>query len=113
MVIPLQWAVHMDAERWPQPEHFRPERFIDEPTGEFRVPDGAGFLPFQTGKRACVGEELAHMMLFTFSAGILQAFRLRCDATAALNMAGECGITLAPPGCEIEFVPRRNDEDDR
>lgn len=105
MVIPLQWAVHMNPDRWPEPERFQPERFLDAVTGEFRIPDGAGFMPFQSGKRACVGEELAHMMLFTYAAGILCEFRLKCVENASvINMGGDCGITLTPPKCEIEFI---------
>lgn len=102
MVIPLQWAVHMNPSDWPQPECFRPERFICEQTGDFRAP--AAFLPFQSGKRMCPGDELARMMLFEYGGRIVHAFRLRCAASA--SVAGECGITLTPPrGHEIAFEP--------
>lgn len=47
MVIPLQWAVHMDHKIFPEPEKFKPERFIDE-NGQFCKPEA--FIPFQLGK---------------------------------------------------------------
>lgn len=50
MVIPLQWAIHMDPSRWGDPQEFRPERFIGEDGAVLR-PDG--FIPFQTGELLC------------------------------------------------------------
>lgn len=47
MVIPLQWAVHMDPRYWPRPEEFDPARFLDS-EGRFFRPDA--FIPFQTGR---------------------------------------------------------------
>lgn len=46
MLIPLQWAVHMDATAWTDPEKFDPDRFISE-AGSFTCPPQ--FIPFQTG----------------------------------------------------------------
>ncbi|KAL1140656.1 hypothetical protein AAG570_000586, partial [Ranatra chinensis] len=47
MVVPLQWAVHMDPKVWPQPQVFSPYRFINE-QGQFFKPES--FMPFQSGK---------------------------------------------------------------
>lgn len=47
MVVPLQWAVHMDEKLWTEPEEFNPFRFLDETGGYVRK---EGFIPFQTGK---------------------------------------------------------------
>lgn len=47
MIIPLQWAVHMDPDIWHEPYKFNPDRFLDN-DGKFCAP--SAFIPFQTGK---------------------------------------------------------------
>lgn len=47
MIIPLQWAVHMNPDVWEEPYKYKPERFLDI-NGQF-CPSPA-FIPFQTGK---------------------------------------------------------------
>lgn len=47
MVIPLQWAIHMDPAVWEDPTEFRPSRFL-APDGFLLKPQE--FIPFQTGK---------------------------------------------------------------
>lgn len=49
MVVPLQWALHMDPRLWPRPDIFNPSRFLDE-EGRFCKPEA--FMPFQTGQLA-------------------------------------------------------------
>ena len=48
--MPLQWAIHMNPSFWPEPEKFKPERFIST-DGSLVKPDA--FLPFQIGTRVC------------------------------------------------------------
>jgi len=58
------YAAHHDPEVWGDPEVFRPERFL--------APDGTciqrheSFFPFSTGRRVCMGENLARDSLFLF-----------------------------------------------
>lgn len=47
MVVPLQWAIHMDDKLWQEPDKFNPFRFLNE-AGRYVKPEG--FLPFQAGK---------------------------------------------------------------
>lgn len=46
MVVPLQWAVHMDPKYWINPNIYDPSRFLEH--GKFVKRDY--FIPFQTGK---------------------------------------------------------------
>ncbi|XP_045135811.1 cytochrome P450 2L1-like [Portunus trituberculatus] len=78
---------HSDPNYWDEPEEFRPERFLNE-SGKLSVPKEA-FLPFGIGKRSCLGEALARMELYVFSAALLQNFTF--------------GV---PEGRSVDFSPR-------
>ncbi|CAH1118929.1 unnamed protein product [Phaedon cochleariae] len=100
MIVPLQWAIHMDEKMWPNPEKFDPWRFIDE---EGRVAKPENFIPFQLGKRMCVGDELARMLLFSFGANIVQHFSFVLEDKNT-DFIGDCGITLTPKSHKIIFT---------
>lgn len=104
MVVPMQWAIHTDPAYWQDPFEFRPDRFLAE-DGTFFKPES--FLPFQNGKRVCVGEELARMILFLFAGRILRAFVVSVPAGETADLEGECGITLVPKPHRLVFIPRR------
>lgn len=125
MIVPMQWAIHTDPAYWRDPLEFRPDRFLSE-DGTFFKPES--FLPFQNGKngtfcslflkhsslhlsyfkgkRVCVGEELARMILFLFAGRILRAFSVRVPAGEIADLEGECGITLVPKPHRLAFVGR-------
>ena len=46
MIIPEIRSIHMDPNEWPEPEVFRPERWIDD-AGKVRKSDS--FMPFSAG----------------------------------------------------------------
>jgi len=74
-VIAVNAYIHHDTRFWNQPELFSPERFITS-EGRFQAPK-EGFFAFGSGKRQCVGESLARMELFLFTAALLQNFTIR------------------------------------
>ncbi|KAJ8917691.1 hypothetical protein NQ315_005138 [Exocentrus adspersus] len=98
MIVPLQWAVHMDESVWKDPDVFNPGRFINE---EGKVVRNAHFMPYQIGKRMCVGDELARMILCLFGITIIQNFSLKLEND--VNLTGQCGITLNPKPHKLIF----------
>lgn len=50
--VPI-WSLHHDEEYFPEPERFKPERFL--PGAREKIPGGA-YLPFGVGPRMCIGE---------------------------------------------------------
>ncbi|XP_030746633.1 cytochrome P450 306a1 [Sitophilus oryzae] len=101
MIVALQWAVHQNEEQYHDPEVFNPNNFIND-EGKFYKPDH--FIPFQNGKRMCVGDELARMILFFSSAIILQSFKLKLGDKDNVSMEGEAGITLTPKSYKLYFL---------
>ncbi len=55
-----QWVIHRDPRFWPEPELFRPQRFLagsPEKAARHRF----AYFPFAAGSRQCIGEGLAWM----------------------------------------------------
>lgn len=53
LAIISPWLVHRRAEDWPEPEAFRPQRFLEDGA------DRHAYLPFGQGPRLCIGREFA------------------------------------------------------
>ncbi|XP_071050541.1 cytochrome P450 306a1 isoform X1 [Onthophagus taurus] len=104
MIVPLQWAIHMDEEVWDSPEEFNPNRFLNEEGGFVK---NEALIPFQTGKRMCVGDEFARMVMFLFGVGVLQEFFVCAPDGIDLDVTGDCGITLTPKDHELVFKVRK------
>jgi cytochrome P450 len=64
-VIPLAWAIHMDPKLYPEPEKFKPERFLKD--GQVCGVDLAdrGHFGFGYGRRICPGMYIAERSLFS------------------------------------------------
>ena len=66
------YEVMHDVTYWGDPEVFRPERFLDPESGNFR--NSERMIPFGFGKRICIGSTLAQNELYLFLAAFLQHF---------------------------------------
>ena len=73
-VFAFFYHCHHDPQRFPDPDVFKPERFIDR-SGNFINDDKV--TPFGTGKRACLGQSLAEKQFFIFFAAMIQQFEFR------------------------------------
>jgi cytochrome P450 len=62
--------LHRDPEAFPDPDTFRPERFVDGPPA-------ALYFPFGGGARRCLGEPLARAELGSVVPAVLRRLRLR------------------------------------
>ncbi|KAJ3645238.1 hypothetical protein Zmor_022913 [Zophobas morio] len=100
MIMPLLWGIHMDPKVYKEPEEFRPERFLDD-DGKFFKPES--FLPFQTGKRICIGEEIVKMMAFIFVVIVVKNFKLALPDFASIDFTGVSKASLSPKPQKIMF----------
>ncbi|KAE9416331.1 hypothetical protein Angca_006475, partial [Angiostrongylus cantonensis] len=71
VVLPQYGTVYYDTRYFPEPEKFRPERFLDENGYYKKKPE---MNPFGMGKRTCLGENLARYELFLLFTTLLQKY---------------------------------------
>jgi cytochrome P450 len=96
-VAPCIYLAHHDPDVYPDPEAFKPERFLD------MQPDPASFLPFGGGIRRCVGAQFAlyeaKIVLGTMLAA--RDFELAQDGAARIVRRA---VTLWPQGGTVVRV---------
>lgn len=70
------YLVHNDPDIYPEPESFRPERFLDG------IPDEAAWIPFGGGVRRCLGASFAQLEMKVVLREVLTRVRLRATKRA-------------------------------
>ncbi|XP_020786184.2 cytochrome P450 2U1 isoform X2 [Boleophthalmus pectinirostris] len=104
VIIPNLWSVHRDPTVWDEPDEFKPTRFLDQEGNLLRK---EYFMPFGTGRRVCMGEQLAKMELFLMVTSLLQAFTFRLpEGQSASPLQGRFGLTWAPSPFTVCVSPR-------
>ncbi len=90
-VIVDAWGVHHDPERYPEPERFRPERFLAE------APAPYTWLPFGGGAHRCLGAALAELEIKVALAAMLSRVDI-APVDAVLAPPARRGLTVVPHG---------------
>jgi cytochrome P450 len=90
-VAPCIWLTHMRPDLYPNPEAFRPERFVGAKI------DPYAWLPFGGGTRRCIGMAFAMYEMKIVLSTILGAAKLRLHDRPPLRTVRR-SITLAPKG---------------
>jgi len=70
-VAPSIYLVHRNPEIYPEPERFRPERFIEQPAGTYT------WIPFGGGVRRCLGASFAEFEISVVLRELVTRRRLR------------------------------------
>ena len=68
--------VHHDEREWPEPDVFKPERFLDSEGNFVGWTKLHGFMPFGLGRRECTGQSLARIMMLTFASILLHRYEI-------------------------------------
>jgi cytochrome P450 len=103
------YLVHHDPDIYPEPNAFRPERFLDEAPGTYT------WLPFGGGRRRCLGASFATLEMKIVVGAVLRRFELRAAGppertrrrSITLSPAGGCTIVLAERVGGTPVSPRR------
>ncbi|GFN84730.1 cytochrome p450 [Plakobranchus ocellatus] len=105
IVVPSLASVLMDPELFPEPSVFKPSRFLER-KHNIKLRD-LGLIPFNIGKRNCLGETLARVELFLVAAAMLQKFRFVLpDDEPHPSLKGVVGATRMPPPFKLQAIPR-------
>jgi len=91
-VMMSQWVVHRDPRWWPEPESFKPERWLEDAPQRPRF----AYFPFGGGPRVCVGNHFAMMEMVLVLATIYQRASLRRESFSGVGLTP--AVTLRPDG---------------
>jgi cytochrome P450 len=89
IVAPCPFLLHRRPDLYPEPQAFRPERFLHE------VPRGYTWLPFGGGVRRCLGASLAELEMRLILQRVIRRSRVR---TTRVTRPHRRAITLVPGG---------------
>ncbi|MGH2847512.1 MAG: cytochrome P450 [Thermoleophilaceae bacterium] len=100
LVLPAIAAVHMRPDLYPEPDRFRPERWLDG------APESYAWIPFGGGVRRCIGASFAQVEMRVVLREVLRRVRLR-----APSLRPERGqvrsVTVVPArGCRVVVEER-------
>lgn len=99
-LMPATYIIHQRPDLYPEPQEFRPERFLEK---QFAPHE---YLPFGGGNRRCIGSALAMMELKLSMATLLQQFEFALPASRSIRPTRR-GLTLAPPaGMKITITAK-------
>jgi cytochrome P450 len=104
MLVLSPWVVHRDAQWWPRPDRFEPQRWLTDP--EPPRPRYAYF-PFGGGPRQCIGNTFAEMEAILVLATLAQHWRVS-PAAGAPPVIPRPQVTLRPRHGVVLTVHRRD-----
>ena len=106
IVVVSPWVTQRDPRWWPEPEAFRPERWLRAADGG----DAAGrprmaWFPFGGGPRVCIGEHFATMEGALLLATIAQRWRLAAEPGGLPPLDATVGLR-PPEALRMRLVAR-------
>ncbi|XWW92869.1 hypothetical protein V2A60_000796 [Cordyceps javanica] len=121
VVLACEWALNRVPEQYPDPESFRPERWLEPGWPTYMAPlsrypnlrEGKGMHTFGWGRRMCLGQSLADYELFVTGASVVWGFDLSaktCPLTGEDvvfdDRATNSSVILEPTPFPMDLKPR-------
>jgi len=99
------YSAHYNPDHWNEPEIFRPERFLS-PSGE-KIKNPPQFIPFEVGRRQCLGESYAMDNMFLFISSIFQNLLISpYEKDQNLDFETIPGFTRTPKPFKVKITRR-------
>jgi cytochrome P450 len=99
-VAPSIYLVHRNPDVYPEPERFRPERFIERPPGTYT------WIPFGGGVRRCLGAAFAEFEMAVVLKEIVGRRRLRSVGGQPEHSVRSTITNVPSRGAEVVAAPR-------
>jgi len=99
----MNYVIHHNPEYWPEPELFKPERFLKENSGNIKP---CTYLSFGSGPRACIGERFAIMEMKIGMAKLLQNFHLEATDQTKMKFNDGDVFQCSYEDVILKLVPR-------
>ncbi|KAI5927579.1 cytochrome P450 [Camillea tinctor] len=121
IVMACEWSINRVPERYPDPENFHPERYLEKEWPTYQEPlsrypnfrEGVGMHTFGWGRRTCLGQHIVDDEMFVTGAAVLWAFNLihkTCPKTGKPiefdSEATNAHVILEPLNFPCDFKPR-------
>ena len=89
--------IHHDPKEWPEPNEFKPERFLDSDGKFVGWTTKHAFMPFGLGRRECLGQLFARIVMFTFASTLLHLYKIELPEGAEKPSTSPIGIEFHQP----------------
>ncbi|EKM48214.1 uncharacterized protein PHACADRAFT_203097 [Phanerochaete carnosa HHB-10118-sp] len=112
VVIINAYTMHMDPKRYPEPEKFNPDRYINDhytntESANLADPYQRDHWMFGAGRRICPGIPLAEQEIFLAIAGLLWAFNMEQLPNEPIDLTEYDGLSgRSPVPFRIKMTPR-------
>ncbi|KAL5388329.1 hypothetical protein PMIN02_007761 [Paraphaeosphaeria minitans] len=111
------YNIHMNADLYPDPETYNPDRYLDRPLLAMSYAGSPDYnnrdhYSYGAGRRICVGIHLAERTQWRLTARLLWAYSIKPEIDAKGNEievntdAYEVGLLCSPMPFKVRFVPR-------
>jgi cytochrome P450 family 135 len=99
-VAPSIYLVHRRPDVYPEPERFRPERFLEQPAGTYT------WIPFGGGVRRCLGGAFAEFEMAVVLRELVSRRRIRAVGSGPEHPVRSTITNVPHRGAEVMAIPR-------